>query len=157
MSLSGPTPLYLVPPPDGRQSETAASVQRGLCRLLREHGCAVLTEFTLASGRRADVTAIKPDGTIWIIEIKSSPEDFHVDVKWPEYRAFCDQLFFASPPTLDPGILPADAGHIVADRFGAEILRDAPSHALAAARRKSVTLAFARTAAQRLHGLWDPC
>jgi hypothetical protein len=156
MSLQGPSPLYLTPSPDGRQSLTASAVQRGLCRLLRELNCAVLTEFTLASGRRADVTAIRPDGSIWIIEIKSSPQDFHVDEKWPEYRDYCDRLFFAVPPTLDVVIMPEDAGLIVADPYGAEILRNAPEHPLAAARRKAVTLSFARVAAQRLHGLWDP-
>ena len=156
MSEHGPSPFYGQPSPDGRQSSTAALVQRGLCRLLKAHGFAVLTELTLASGRRADVTAVKPDGRIWIIEIKSSPEDFHVDCKWPEYRDYCDQLFFAVPTTLDHIIMPADAGLIVADQYGAEILRDAPPHPLAAARRKAVTLLFARVAAQRLHGLWDP-
>lgn len=156
MLLQRPATIYLQPAPDGRQSLTAAAVQRGLCRLLRDLGHAVLTEFTLASGRRADVTAIKPDGAIWIIEIKSSPEDFHVDGKWPEYRDYCDQLFFAVPTSLDHVIMPADAGLIVADQYGAEILRDAPPHPLAAARRKAVTLLFARVAAQRLHGLWDP-
>ncbi len=156
MLLQRPATIYLQPAPDGRQSLTAAAVQRGLCRLLRDLGYAVLTEFTLASGRRADVTAIKPDGAIWIIEIKSSPEDFHVDGKWPEYRDYCDQLFFAVPTSLDHIIMPTDAGLIVADQYGAEILRDAPPHPLAAARRKAVTLLFARVAAQRLHGLWDP-
>jgi hypothetical protein len=156
MSLQGPSTIYLQPPPDGRQSPTAAAVQRGLCRLLRDLGCAVLTEFTLASGRRADVTAIRPNGAIWIIEIKSSPEDYYVDGKWPEYRDYCDQLFFAVPTTLDHVIMPEDAGLIVADQYGAEVLRDAPLHVLAAARRRAVTLAFARVAAQRLHGLWDP-
>jgi hypothetical protein len=156
MSMSGPTPIYSQPLPDGRQSLTAAAVQRGLCRLLREHGFAVLTEFTLASGRRADVTAIRPDGTVWIVEIKSSPEDFYMDGKWPEYRDYCDQMFFAVPPTLNRAIMPVDAGLIVADQYGAEILRDAPKHPLMAARRKAMTLAFARVAAQRLHGLWDP-
>ncbi len=156
MSSSGPTPVYLAPLPDGRQSVTAAGVQRGLCRLLKAHGFAVLTEFTLATGRRADVAAVKTDGSIWIVEIKSSPEDFYVDTKWPEYRDYCDQLFFAAPPTLDHAILPSDAGLIVADAYGAEILRPAPSHPLVAARRKALTLSFARVAAQRLHGLWDP-
>ena len=156
MSEHGPSPIYGQPSPDGRQSSTAALVQRGLCRLLKAHGFAVLTELTLASGRRVDVAAVKPDGRIWIIEIKSSPEDFHVDCKWPEYRDYCDQLFFAVPTTLDHIIMPADAGLIVADQYGAEILRDAPPHPLAAARRKAVTLLFARVAAQRLHGLWDP-
>jgi hypothetical protein len=156
MSDRGPSPIYLVPRPDGRQSETAAQVQRGLCRLLRDLDCAVLTEFTLASGRRADVMSIAPDGTISIIEIKSSPEDFHVDSKWPEYRDYCDQLLFAVPPTLDCVIMPLDAGLIVADQYGGEILRHAPRHPLAAARRKALMLAFGRVAAQRLHGLWDP-
>lgn len=156
MSEHGPSPLYGQPSPDGRQSTTAAWVQRGLCRMLRDHGFAVLTELTLASGRRADVTAVKPDGRIWIIEIKSSPEDFYVDGKWPEYRDYCDQLFFAVPTTLDHDIMPRDAGLILADQYGADILRDAPVHPLVAARRKAVTLLFARVAAQRLHGLWDP-
>jgi hypothetical protein len=156
MSLTGPSPVYVQAPIDGRQSPTAASVQRGLCRLLRDHGFAVLTEVTLASGRRADVMALKPDGSVWIIEIKSSQLDFQVDQKWPEYRDYCDALFFASPPEMDKDILPLDAGLIVADHYGADILRDAPTHPLAAARRKAVTLLFARVAAQRLHGLWDP-
>jgi hypothetical protein len=156
MSETGPSPIYLAPQPDGRQSVTAAGVQRGLCRLLKAHGFAVLTEFTLATGRRADVAALKADGTIWIVEIKSSPEDFYVDTKWPEYRDYCDQLFFAVPPTLDVSILPEDAGLVVADQYGAEILRSAPQHPLVAARRKAVTVSFGRVAAQRLHGLWDP-
>ncbi len=156
MSETGPSPVYQTPAVDGRQSGTAAAVQRGLCRLLKAHGFAVLTEFTLATGRRADVAALKPDGTLWIVEIKSSPEDYFVDVKWPEYRAYCDALYFAVPTTLDTAILPEDAGLIVADSYGAEILRPAPTHTLLAARRKAVTVSFARVAAQRLHGLWDP-
>jgi hypothetical protein len=156
MSDNGPSPVYLQPAPDGRQSVIASGVQRGVCRLLKAHGFAVLTEFTLATGRRADVAALKADGTIWIVEIKSSPEDFYVDSKWPEYRAYSDALFFAVPPSLDVGILPQDTGLIVADSYGAEILREAPSHPLVAARRKAVTVSFGRVAAQRLHGLWDP-
>ncbi len=157
MSENGPSPSYSPPPADRRQSLTAAGVQRGVCRLLRDHGFAVLTEFTLATGRRADVAALKHDGTFWIVEIKSSPEDFYVDSKWPEYRDYCDALFFAVPPTLDVRILPEDAGLLVADAYGADILRDAPTHPLVSARRKAVTMSFARVAAQRLHGLWDPC
>ena len=157
MSENGPSPFYLPPAPDGRQSITAAGVQRGVCRLLRDMGFAVLTEFTLATGRRADIAALKSDGTLWIVEIKSSPTDFYVDSKWPEYREYCDYLFFAAPPTLDISILPEHAGLIVADPFGAEILRPAPVHVLSAARRKATTVSFARVAAQRLHALWDPC
>jgi len=76
----------LVLKPDGRQSETALAVQRGVGRLLRAHDFAMLTEFTLASARRADVIGVRSDGLIWIIEIKSSLEDFKADQKWPEYR-----------------------------------------------------------------------
>ena len=156
MSLSGPTPTYFQPAPDGRQSVTAAAVQRGLCRLLREHGFAVLTEFTLATGRRADVVAVKPDGRSGSSKSSHRPKIFTWTRNGRNTATYCDQLFFAAPPTLDHAILPEDAGLIVADQYGAEILRQAPSHPLVAARRKAVTLSFARTAAQRLHGLWDP-
>jgi hypothetical protein len=156
MSENGPSPTYLQPAADGRQSITAAGIQRGVGRLLKAHGFAVLTEFTLATGRRADIAALKADGSFWIVEIKSSPEDFYVDNKWPEYRDYCDALYFAVPPTMDAAIMPEDAGLMVADQYGSEILRSAPLHALMAARRKAVTISFARVAAQRLHGLWDP-
>jgi hypothetical protein len=141
---------------DGRQSETALMVQRGAARLLRAANFAVLPEFTLASGRRADLIGIAGSGEIWIVEIKSSVEDFRSDAKWPEYQDYCDRLFFAIPASLDPAIMPADAGLIVADRWGADILRQAEEVSLHAARRRAVTLAFARAAALRLHGLYDP-
>jgi hypothetical protein len=90
------------------------------------------------------------------VEIKSSPEDFYVDQKWPEYRDYCDVFYFAISPEMDASIMPEDAGLILADGFGAEIVRPAMAHPLAPARRKAVTLVFARAAALRLHGLWDP-
>lgn len=156
MSDSLPPLQYQQPLPDGRQSATALAVQRGAGRLLRQHGFAVLAEFTLPSGRRADLMAIKADGTIWIVEIKSSLEDFRVDQKWPEYRDYCDEFFFAIPAQMDAEIIPIDAGLMRADAYGAEIMRQCASPTLAGARRKALTLLFARVAAQRLHGLWDP-
>jgi hypothetical protein len=156
MSLDLPSPAYLTPTIDGRQSLTALAVQRGLCRLLRDLGHAVVTELTLANGRRADVASLAPNGCVWIVEIKSSPTDFYVDSKWPEYQDYCDHFAFAIPPDLDPAIMPENAGLVVADKYGAVFLRDAPSQPLPAARRKAVTLLFARIAAQRLHSLWDP-
>ena len=48
-------------------------------------------------------------------------------------------------------ILPEDCGLIVADPFGAAIIRDARHHPLAGARRKAVTLRFAHSAASALH------
>ena len=142
--------------PDGRQSETALMVQKGVCRLLRAAGFATLTEFTLATGRRADVIGLGAQGLIWIVEIKSSLEDFRADGKWPEYREYCDRLFFAIPQEMDQEIMPPDAGLIVADGWGAEILREPGETPLHASRRRTLTLAFARAAALRLHGLYDP-
>lgn len=123
---------------------------------MRSLGFAILNEFTLATGRRADVIALGESGAIWIIEIKSSLLDFKVDQKWPEYRDFCDRFFFAIPQTLDPEIIPYEAGLIVADNWGAEILRQSGETTLHASRRNAVTLAFARVSSQRLHSLYDP-
>ncbi len=142
--------------PDGRQSPIAAFIQKGVCRHLRAAGFATLTEFTLASGRRVDVMGLSPEGAIWIVEIKSSLEDFRADLKWPEYRDFCDRLYFAITTELAPEIMPAEAGLIIADAWGAEIQRDPPEHLLHPSRRKAMTLSFARAAALRLHGLYDP-
>lgn len=141
---------------DGRQSETALLVSRGARRLLRSMGFSSLPETPLPSGRRADLMALGADGEIVIIEIKSSLADFRVDQKWPDYRAHCDRLFFAIPPSLDPAIMPQDAGLIVADGFGGEIIRQAPGHRLAPATRRQLTLRFSRLAADRLHALGDP-
>jgi hypothetical protein len=123
---------------DGRQSATALGIQRGVGRLLRAHNFAHLTEFTLASGRRADVMAVGPEGLIWIIEIKSSIEDFRADNKWPEYRDYCDRFSFAIPTDLAPEIIPDAAGLIVADPWGAEIMRHVDDHPLHASRRRAV-------------------
>jgi hypothetical protein len=141
---------------DGRQSPTAAAVQRGVCRLLRAHGFATVTELSLASGRRVDVMAVSGTGAIWAIEIKSSLADLKADFKWPEYEEFCDRLYFAIPPEMPAEAMPQQPGLIVADRFGAEILRDPEGRLLPAARRKAVILRFARAAALRLHSIADP-
>jgi hypothetical protein len=141
---------------DRRQSPAAFNICRGVARLLSARAMAAVTEVSLANGRRADVAAIGQGGEIWIVEIKSSIEDFQTDLKWPEYRDFCDRLYFAVAPQFPAGILPPDTGLIVADRYGGEIVRAAPEHKLAGARRKSVTLTLARTAANRLQGIHDP-
>lgn len=148
--------MTIVLKPDGRQSERAAAIQKGACRLLRAMGFATLPEFTLASGRRADIIAMAGKGELWIVEIKSSPEDFYADRKWPEYGDYCDRLYFAVSPEMDSAILPPEAGLIVADAFGAEFMRHPIDAPLNAARRKAVMIQFARAAALRLHGLYDP-
>ncbi len=143
-------------PTDGRQSPAALDIARGTRRLLLAHGFACLPELSLANGRRADLIALSERGEVWIVEIKSSVEDFRVDSKWPEYREFCDRLWFAVNPQFPIGLLPDDTGHIVADRFGAEFLREAPTHPLAAARRKTLVTRMARVGAFRLTALADP-
>jgi hypothetical protein len=145
-----------VPPVDGRQSERALFVARGVGRLLRARGFAVVSELALATGRRADIVGLGPGGDIWIVEIKSSIEDFRADSKWPDYRFSCDRLFFATHAEVPADIFPEDAGFILADRFGAELIREAPEHRLAGATRKAMLVRFAQTAAVRLHGLVDP-
>jgi hypothetical protein len=151
-----PSPVSLSVPPDGRQSATALAVARGARRLLAGLGFATVTELTLASGRRADVVALGEDGSIWIVEVKSSLDDFRTDRKWPEYRAFCDRLLFAVPDHMPAAVMPLEAGLIIADAYGAELVREAPEHRLAAASRKAMLLRFARCGASRLHALVDP-
>ncbi|KAB2911712.1 MAG: MmcB family DNA repair protein [Hyphomicrobiaceae bacterium] len=141
---------------DGRQSPAAFDICRGVARVLKAHGFAVVTEVALANGRRADVAAVAEGGEIWIVEIKSCIEDFRADEKWPEYRDYCDRLFFAVAPGFPSEVLPPDAGLVIADRYGGEIVRPAPEHKLAAARRKAVTLRMLRVAAGRLQGAIDP-
>ncbi|GGA80427.1 hypothetical protein GCM10011491_04670 [Brucella endophytica] len=135
---------------DGRQSENAMLVRRGVQRLFLEMGLAVLPELPLASGRRADLAALTKSGDVWIVEIKSSIEDWKADRKWPDYRLHCDRLFFATHPGVPREIFPEECGLILSDGYGAEILREAPEHRLAAATRKAMTLRFARIGASRL-------
>lgn len=141
---------------DGRQSATAASVQRGVCRMLRDVGHATLCEFTLTTGRRPDIISVGEKGEIWIVEIKSSLADFQADHKWHEYWDYCDKLFFARPIELEESIFPLEAGLIVADAFGAEISRFPQEKKLNAGRRKALTLRIARAASMRLQNHFDP-
>ena len=143
-------------PCDGRQSIAALAIARGTSRCLLAHGFARIPELTLANGRRADLIAINEKGAIWIVEIKSSLADFRADQKWTDYRDYCDRFFFAVAPEFPRDVLPVDAGLIVADGYGGEIVRPATDATLAGARRKEITQRFARVAALRLHALADP-
>ncbi len=145
-----------VAPVDGRQSETALLVARGTRRYLRALGFATLAEMSLRSGRRADLVALGGDGTLVIIEIKSSVADLRADQKWRDYRPHCDRLYFATTAQVPAGLFPEDAGLIVADAYAAAVLREAPEHRLSPTTRRMVTLRFAQLAAHRLHGLYDP-
>ena len=143
-------------PVDGRQSPTALAVARGTMRLLHQLGFSAVSELPLPSGRRADLVALNSAGDIWIVEIKSSVEDFRADQKWMDYRLHCDRLFFATTLEVPCEIFPKDTGLIVADAFGAQLMCEAPEHRLHAATRKCMMLAFARCAALRLQSLADP-
>jgi hypothetical protein len=144
------TALAVNPLIDGRQSERALLVRRGVQRLLVQLGAHVLPEVSLASGRRADLVALTAKGDLWIIEIKSSIEDFRVDRKWPGYRLYSDRFFFATHPDVPASIFPEDCGFILSDGYGAEILRDAPETRLSPATRKAMMLRLARAGAARL-------
>lgn len=131
-------------------------VARGVCRLLREMGYGTLTEFSLRTGRRLDAVAVGGNGHVIGVEVKTSVADFRADGKWPEYRDFCDAFFFAVPPDFPQEILPEDCGLIVADGYGAAILRPAPVHPVNGSRRKTLLLRFALMASGRLQCLLDP-
>lgn len=129
--------------------ETTDAVTRGAGRLMASLGLAPLLEVGLPNGRRADIMALGPRGEIAIVEVKSGLADFRTDRKWGEYLPFCDAYYFAVSPEFPRDILPGEPGLIVADAFGGAILREAPASPLAPARRKALTLAFARLAATR--------
>jgi hypothetical protein len=146
----------LVLPADGRQSETALMIARGVRRLLRARGFSSLTELPLTDGRRADIAAVNGEGEVVIVEIKSSPADFRADRKWRDYVACCDRLYFAISENTPAELMPVEAGVIVADPYGAEILREAQIRRMAPASRRALLLRFAQAAADRLHRLADP-
>ena len=141
---------------DGRQSEAALAIARGCRRLLRALGFSTVTELPLGNGRRADVVALGSDGALLIVEIKSSIADFRADHKWRDYMGFCDRLYFAISDATPAEIMPEDAGLILADRFGAAILREPEPRPLNPATRRAMLLRFASAAADRLHRLADP-
>ena len=133
--------------------EITANVTRGAARLLVDLGYAPLTEVTLPHGRRADLMALSAKGELVIFEVKSGIEDYRVDRKWHEYLPYCDRFAFAVAPEFPREILPEEPGLIVCDGFGGAVLREAPVSPLAPARRKALTIAFARLAAMRAAGV----
>lgn len=147
MGMAGTAPPTLAPGP---------RIARGVCRHLRELGFACVEELVPAPGLRVDVMALGPGGEIWVIECKSGREDFAADRKWQGYLDWCDRFFWAVAPDFPTELLPADTGLIIADAYGAEVLREAPRTPLAGARRKVVTRRFAFHAALRLQALRDP-
>jgi hypothetical protein len=129
--------------------EVTALLARGVSKLLIDHGLAPVLELPLGNGRRADIVGLTPQGELWIVETKSCLADYACDAKWPEYLAYCDRFYFGVTEDFPRDLIPEEAGLIVADGFGGAILRESVVRPLAGARRKAVTLTFARLAALR--------
>lgn len=131
---------------------------RGVGRMLHSQGFACVQEFVPTRGLRVDVMALGARGELWIVECKSCRADFMADHKWQNYLPWCDRFFWAVDADFPDEILPADAGLIRADGYGAEITRWPASEpaALAGARRKVLTRKLALHAARRLQGMCDP-
>ncbi|MBO6518458.1 MAG: MmcB family DNA repair protein [Rhodospirillales bacterium] len=134
----------------------ADDITRGVVRLMNDLGHAPLLEFRLTNKRRVDVAALDRDGRFTVIEVKSSLADFRADGKWQEYLPYCDFFYFAVNPDFPQDRLPDDVGLIVADTYGAAILRPADEFPMNGNRRRTQTLRFARTGASRLAGRDDP-
>ena len=135
---------------------SARRLARGVSRALGALGFATLSEFPLNSGRRVDVIAVNGSGETVIVEIKTSVADYRADRKWTEYLEFCDRFYFAVPADFPLALLPEDCGLLVADDYGAALVRSAPAQSMHASRRRAQTLQLALAAMQRLGRLLDP-
>ncbi len=135
--------------------DRTARIRREAGRLCLALGWTPLHEVRLPDGRRADILALKPDGGLVCIEIKSGVADFVADRKWQDYRAFSDALYFAVDDAFPQALLPEETGLIVACDV-AEILREPVAHPIAPARRRIMLLRFAQLAGARLAGFEDP-
>lgn len=141
---------------DGDLAAMTRGITRGVCRHLANTGHAVLTEVKLPNRRRADIMALDADGRVLVVEVKSAVSDYRADGKWREYLPYCDSFAFAVAETFPAGILPPECGLIIADPFGAEVIRLMDLAPLHPARRRGLTLRFARQAAERLQRVMDP-
>ena len=139
-----------------KKLKTGQLLARGMARHLTGLGFVSLEEFPPIKGLRVDLLALGRKSEIWIIECKSSREDFMSDEKWQKYLPWCDQYFWAVPTDFPVDILPEQTGVFWADGYDAELMRDAPISTLSPARRKSIIHRFARRAARRLAVLRDP-
>jgi hypothetical protein len=141
---------------DADRGVDAPAIARGVARGLVAMGHAVLDEMPLGGGRRADMVGLDGKGRFVIVEIKSSLVDFRTDGKWPDYLPHCDRFFFAVPADFPVDVLPPEHGVIIADGYGAEIVREAPLAPMAERMRRRQWLRFARFAASRLGRRDDP-
>lgn len=137
-------------------AERSWAIRRAAARLCLQLGWSPVHEVPLPNGRRADILALCPKGRFICIEVKSGVRDFLTDHKWPEYREYADELYFAVDLDFPRALLPVETGLIVVHGRDAELLKPAPSHPLTASRRRALTHRFATLAAARLAWLEDP-
>jgi hypothetical protein len=145
-----------VPLTDPMSLQPGQRLARGVCRHLAAQGFACLEEFTPERGLRVDVMALGPKGELWVVECKSSRADYTGDRKWQGYLDWCDRYFWAVSEDFPTELLPEGTGLILADAWDADLVRLGDEVRLAGARRKALTMKFARAAALRLQGLRDP-
>jgi len=161
-SLPAALPPATLPATDDPLALRSRAVCRGICRLFARNDIWALAEMPLRNGRRADLMGIDAKGKIVIVEVKTARGDLLGDGKWPDYLEFCDRFYWGLPPEMDRKILesadyrPDCCGVIVADEYDAEIIRPAPSHPLAPARRRVEVERLARTALRRQLVALDP-
>ncbi|WP_262692219.1 MmcB family DNA repair protein [Kordiimonas aestuarii] len=131
-------------------------VTRGAMRFLLDLGYAPMTEVSLTNRRRADIVALDRRGRTIIVEVKSCLADFRCDGKWQEYLDYCEEFYFAVDAAFPREVLeeatslPEATGVMLADAYGAEIIRPASARPVNAARRKTLILKMARLGAMRL-------
>ena len=129
----------------------AERIFQAVMRFYTERGYACLPEFTLKTNRRPDITCLHKDGTILMVEVKSSVHDFKTDKKWHEYAEWADRLYFAVGQEFPTKILPDEdqCGVMITDGFDCHITREAPLRKLAGSRRNHLIRRLARTAMLR--------
>jgi hypothetical protein len=145
-----------MPPLDPAACAPGRRLARGVCRALVELNFAALEEVVPEPGLRVDVMALGPAGEVWVVECKSSLADFRADRKWRAYLPWCDRFFWAVPAEFPADCLPEEGGLMLADDYGAEIVRQATETRLAPARRRALTLRLARLASFRHLQQRDP-
>ncbi|UTW58664.1 MmcB family DNA repair protein [Kordiimonas sp. SCSIO 12603] len=133
-----------------------ANITLGAERLLVELGYAPVREVVLKNNRRVDILGLNKRGGLVVVEVKSGLSDFRSDTKWQEYLDYCEEFYFAVDQHFPIGVfnestsLPDITGIIIADAYGGEVLREAASRKVNAARAKKLIQQMARTAAMRL-------
>jgi len=137
-------------------AQRTARITRAAMRFCLAQGWAPVTEMPLPDGRRADVLALRPDGGCVILEVKSCARDYLSDDKWQGYAAWGDAFFFVVDTDFPQHLLPPGVGLLVTDDREAALVREGPTHKLAAPRRRAMTLRVARLAATRLAAQLDP-